>query len=85
MADIRKLKNLINPKKNADKQFYLDLLDEDKQRAWEDGHISAVLTMLKVLYLNKLGKKIKEAEEEKSALTNSPDYDAEKYLSLINI
>ncbi|MDE7163286.1 MAG: UvrD-helicase domain-containing protein [Clostridia bacterium] len=85
MADIRKLKNLINPKKNADKKFYLDLLDEGKQRAWEDEHIAAVLSMLKVLYLSKLGRKIKEAEDEKSALTNLPDYDAEKYRRVLEL
>ncbi len=65
MADVEKFKNIINPKKCADKNFYLDLLDEDKQRAWEDAHIAAVLAMLKILHLNKLSRQIREAEEEK--------------------
>ncbi len=85
MTDIEKLKNLIEPKKNADRQFYLDLLDEDKQREWENEHISAVLTMLKILYLNKLGKKLKEAEEEKAALTSAEDYNAEKYRRVLEL
>ena len=85
MIDLEKLKNLINPKKNADKQFYLDLLDEDKQREWEDEHVGAVLTMLKILYLNKLSKQIKEAEEEKRALTSGENYDAEKYRRVLEL
>ena len=85
MADLEKLKNLINPKKNADRQFYLDLLDENKQREWEDAHISAVLSMLKILYLAKLGRQIKEAEDEKFLLTHSSDYDAEKYKKVLEL
>ena len=85
MTDFEKLKNLINPKKNADKQFYLDLLDDVKQREWEDAHIAAVLSMLKALYLNKLGRQIKEAQEERAALTASPDYDAEKYRRVLEL
>ncbi len=85
MADLEKYKNLINPKKNADKQFYLDLLDGETQRKYEDEHISAVLSMLKVLYLGKLTKKIREAEEEKRELTSSPDYNAEKYRQVLEL
>ncbi len=85
MADTEQLKNLINPKKCADKNFYLDLLDEDKQRECEDKHISAVLSMLKFLYLNKLTRIIREAEEEKKALQTSPDYDAEKYRRVLEL
>lgn len=85
MADIEKLKNLINPKKCADKNFYLDLLDGDKQKEWEDAHISAVLAMLKLLHLNKLSRQIREAVEEKKELVNSPDYDAEKYRRVLEL
>lgn len=85
MADVQKLKSLLNPKKNADKAFYLDLLDEEKQKEWENAHISAVLSMLKILYLNKLGRQIREAEEEKTALNEAPDYDAEKYRRVLEL
>ncbi|MDE7380231.1 MAG: UvrD-helicase domain-containing protein [Clostridia bacterium] len=85
MMDMEKIKNLINPKKEADKQFYLDLLDSDKQWQWEKEHISAVLSMLKVLYLHKLNRQIREAEAEKLEITNSPDYDAEKYKRVLEL
>ena len=79
MTDIEELKNLINPHKEPDKQFYLDLLDNEKQKKCEDEHIAAVLKMLKIAYLSKLSRKIKKAEEEKQSLMHSPDYTAEKY------
>lgn len=85
MADIEKLKNLINPKRNADKNFYLELLDGDKQKEWEDAHISAVLAMLKILHINKLTRQIREAEEERTNLQTSPDYDAEKYRRVLEL
>ena len=85
MAEIDRLKNLINPKKNADKQFYLDLLDEEKQWEWEREHISAVLVMLKYLYLSKLATKIRHAEATKAELTSSIDYDAQKYSKVLEL
>ncbi len=85
MADIENLKNLINPNRCADKNFYLELLDADKQREWEDKHISAVLSMLKILHLNKLTRQIREAEEERKNLQTSPDYDAEKYRRVLEL
>lgn len=85
MSDLEKLKQILSPKKQADKQFYLDLLDENVQREWEDMHISAVLSMLKALYISKLNRQICAAEEEKAQLTSSEDYDAEKYRRVLEL
>lgn len=85
MADIEKYKNLINPQKIADKNFYLELLDTERQKEVENEHIAAVLAMLKFLYLGKLGRQIKTAEEEKKQLTSAPDYDAEKYRRVLEL
>ncbi len=85
MAEISELKKLINPHKEPDKQFYLDLLDEDKQRVWEERHLSAVLAMLKVMYVGKLTRAIKDAEAEKASIASSPDYDAEKYRRVLEL
>lgn len=79
MADIKELKNLIDPHKEPDKQFFLDLLDDDKQSAYEHVHIQAVMLMLKALYILKLKKGIESANAEKKSLTQSSDYNAEKY------
>lgn len=85
MPDIKLLKNLIDPHKEPDKQFFLDLLDGDKQRAYENEHIYSVMLMLKALYISKLKGKITAAKAEKQALTSSPDYDAEKYRRVLEL
>ena len=79
MADIRELKKILSPSKQPDKQFYLDLLDGEKQRAYEEEHLGAVLVMLKAIYIKKLLDGIKAAEEEKGELQRAPGYNAEKY------
>ena len=85
MTEQEVIKSILNPHKEADKQFYLDLLDGEKQVKWEDEHVSAVLAMLKILYISKLTKKIKDAESEKFILTHSSDYDAEKYQKVLQL
>ena len=35
MADIKKIKEIIDPHKEPDKQFFLELLDSDKQCTYE--------------------------------------------------
>lgn len=85
MSDYKELKKFISPHKQPDKQFYLDLLDNDKQLAYESEHLSAVLKMLKIIYVNKLLAKIKADKEEREALTHGPDYDAEKYRRVLEL
>lgn len=85
MDEIESIKKVLNPNKTADKQFYLELLDDGAQRRWEDAHIAAVLSMLKILYLSRLTRKIKDAESEKFLLTHSSDYDAEKYRRVLEL
>ena len=40
---IEQLRELIKSIKQPDKAFFLDLLDEDKQRAYEDMRVRAVM------------------------------------------
>lgn len=85
MTDIKQIKNLINPKKETDKQFFLDLLDGDKQKIYESEHIRAVMQMLRALYINKLKQKIAAAEGEIKALNSQPDYGAEQYRRVLQL
>ncbi|MGN1060487.1 MAG: UvrD-helicase domain-containing protein, partial [Candidatus Coproplasma sp.] len=85
MNEFERIKGVLNPHKEADKQFYLDLLDGEIQKKWEDTHVAAVLSMLKILYIARLTKKIKDAESEKFILTHSSDYDAEKYQRVLQL
>jgi DNA helicase-2/ATP-dependent DNA helicase PcrA len=85
MTDYKELKNLIAPNKQPDKQFFLDLLDVDKQRVYEDNHINAVMMMLKLIYIKRLQVKINDDKAEREELTNAPDYDAEKYRRVLEL
>ncbi len=85
MADIKDVKKILSPSKQPDKAFCLDLLDEDKQRAYEEEHLSAVLKMLKAMYVRKHLDAIKAAREERDALERGPDYNAQKYRRVLEL
>ena len=85
MIDFELAKNLINPHKQTDKNFFLDLLDSDKQTEYEKLHISALMLMLKVLHIRKIQLKIKSLKEEKEKLKSSDESSAEKYRRVLEI
>lgn len=85
MADYEKFRKLIDPHKKTDKAFFLELLDPAVQREAEDGHIEAVMVMLKVLYLNRLKAKIGSAKEERRRLDSSESHTAENYKEIISL
>ncbi|MDE7439958.1 MAG: UvrD-helicase domain-containing protein [Clostridia bacterium] len=84
MSEIEKILNLISPKKQADEAFFKDLLDGEKQRAYEDGRIRAVMLALKALHINKLKNKISDAKRERDEL-NSSEHNAENYKRVIEL
>ena len=79
------LHNLIKSKKEPDKQFYLDLLDEEKQRAYEEQHVRAVMSLLKVVYINKLKLKIRENREQIEKIRAEEEFSAENYRTIIGL
>lgn len=85
MSDLEKLKNSINPHKQTSKEFFLGLLDADKQKAYEDGHISAVMAMLKIIRLNRLRAKADAAKKERNALNSSSEKNAESYRRVLEL
>ena len=70
------LQKIIRSHKEPDKQFYLDLLDTEVQRAAEEQHVRAVMILLKVCYINKLKEKIASAQKEAEGLRGE-DFSAE--------
>ena len=44
--------SVLNPHKEADKAWFLELLDAEKQKAYEDEHMAAVMTLEDVLQKN---------------------------------
>ena len=78
------LQKIIKSKKEPDKQFYLDLLDEDVQRAAEEEHVRAVMLLLKLCYINKLKEKIAGAQKEAEELRRG-EFSAENYRTIIGL
>ena len=85
MADIKTIKKILDPHKEPDKQFFLDLLDADKQAVCEDRHINAVMSMLRYIYINKLKAAIDDAKREIAAVMSDPDYNAESYKKVVEL
>ena len=85
MIDFERLKNLINPQKSPDKQFFLDLLDGEKQLTYEAQHIDAVMKMLRIVRLGKLKEKLSAAKTERETIMNSEDYNAEQYRRVLEL
>ena len=84
MTEIEKILNFISPHKHADKTFFMELLDADRQRAYEDEHIRSVMLALKALYINKLKFRINECRRERDSL-NSSEHNAEAYRKVLSL
>ena len=84
MTEIEKILNFISPHKQTDKAFFMQLLDADKQRAYEDEHIRAVMLALKVLYINKLKYRVNDCRRERERL-NSSEHTAENLRKVLEL
>ncbi len=73
----------LNPKKNADKAWYLSLLDEGEQISYEEEHLDAVLKMLKSFYILRFRKKIASLEEEIASIRAQDRYSADDYRAIL--
>lgn len=81
-TSLYELHSYISSRKEPDKQFYLDLLDNEKQREYEEKHIRVVMFLLKTCYINKLKLKIRNAQDEIAKL-RANDFSAENYQEII--
>lgn len=70
---------LLDPKKQADKAWFLSLLDDEKQRLYEEERLKALLVMLRVTKINALKKQFSAAEEELNELRGKISKNAETY------
>ena len=75
-------KDLLCPKIDADKAWYLALLDPKAQLAYEKDHLDAVLRMLKICYISRFRRRIAQLREECEALRGKEDYNAEDFRTL---
>ena len=73
-----KLLRLLDPKKSGDHDWFLSLLDENLQRAYEDEHITAVMQMLRIARIRAHKNEIKSIKETIAQLERE-DSSAENY------
>ena len=52
--------DVLEPKKNADHDWFLSLLDDEKQKNYEHTHIDAVMKMLRISRLREHKKAIED-------------------------
>lgn len=76
-------KDKLNPKIKADKAWYLSLLDEDAQTAYEEERLGYVLQALKLFYVSRYRKRIRELQAEAEDIRARESYSAEDYRALI--
>ena len=73
-----KLLSVLDPKKAGDHDWFLSLLDDEKQRAHEDEHIAAVMQLLRIVRIRAHKNVIKAAKAEIEFLEREGD-NAENY------
>ena len=76
-----RLIEILDTKKAGDHEWFLSLLDDEKQKLYEDEHLQAVLQILKIARIQPHKNAIKEAKAEISALEKEGS-SAENYLKI---
>ncbi len=80
-----KLIALLETKKNADHDWFISLLDDDKQRAYEDEHMEAVMQMLRIARIRPHKNAIREAKAEIARLEREEKDNADTYRKIKNL
>ncbi len=78
------LLELLENKKSGDHDWFLSLLDDERQREYEETHIEAVMQMLRIARIRPHKKAISEAKEEIERLEKE-DSSAENYRKIKNL
>lgn len=82
MGEKKSARDLLSPGIDADKAWYLALLDGEKQMAYEKEHLAAVLCMLKAFYISRIRDRIRAARAEIDEIRSREKYGAEDYRAL---
>lgn len=69
----------------ADKEWFLSLLDDEKQKVYEDNHLNALLLLLRYIYLRKEQTVVREAQAELAAIRNGDDHSASAYARTLEL
>lgn len=80
-----KLIAVIDPKKSGNHEWFLSLLDDEKQKAYEDEHMEAVMQMLRIVRIRPHKNAIKRAKAEIERLEKEENGSAEAYVKIKNL
>ncbi len=80
-----KLIALIDTKKAGDHDWFLSLLEDEKQRAYEDEHMEAVMQMLRIARIRPHKNAIREAKAEIARMEREDRDNAETYPKIKNL
>ncbi len=81
--DLEKAQSLLEPHREADRSWYLDLLDEEKQTSYEEEHLAALLKLLRLVYVARHQRRIASLKAEADAIRSRENYGAEDYRELL--
>ncbi len=71
--------DVLEPKKNADHDWFLALLDNEKQKDYEDNHVDAVMQMLRISRIREHKKAIEAAKAEIARIGKEEENNGENY------
>ncbi len=77
------LRSKLDPRIDADKAWYLSLLDGEEQLAYEQNRVKLVLVALKAFYLSRHKEKIDAAKAEIAAIHAEGSYTPEEYARML--
>ncbi len=80
-----KLMAILDTKKAGDHDWFLSLLDEEKQRAYEDGHMEAVMQMLRIARIRPHKNAVREAKAEIARMESEERDNAQTYRKIKNL
>ena len=80
-----KLLALIDPKKSGDHDWFLSLLDDEKQKVYEDEHIQAVMQMLRIARIRPHKNVIKDLKTQIERLEKDEEKSAENYRKILEL
>ncbi len=81
----KKILSLIDTRKSGDHDWFLSLLDDDKQRIYEEEHMEAVMQMLKSIRIRPHKNAIRQAKTEISRMEREERDHAETYRKIKNL
>lgn len=76
---------ILDPKKSGDHQWFLDLLNDETQRVYEDTHIDAVMKMLRITRIREHKNAIKTAQAEIARIEKEEEKNAENYCKVTEL